>query len=491
MSMPLRLVVLSLLAFALSVGCAGQGDTTVSPAQDDPSGTTPDPSRQDGKAPSSTPPDGAPRSEAIDVAGVVATDLGEPVADRSVVIVDADAARQELRTDADGHFALGQVATPYDVAIAAGPGGSPTVLLGMTTAEPYIDVAEPEGPIPVAPPPQVVRVGVRHSPCGPRAETPNRDGDACSITVITGSDTGGGTTTTSCARDPAGASIVDVQHVWHERDVPSTELIAVHVLTTCRGATGSDDAYGYLRVPGIAAAPGETSDLGMVATVALPATAPIAFGVRASGDLAPWAWTTEVSLDVSSGMPRTEFLVFAAASPTATIRLPFLPSSNVRVRVSAVDARADLRDRYERSTRAWSGALPVVPLGKPPKTIAVDVAPGPELVRPTIQGALSRRDPGFSWTSAAPELATLVVIDDARGARFRVVTAEHEVLLARLEALGVPPLHEGSHTLDLSTIPRWGLSDAMSPDARVRRRPTDSARSGASTRLRAPFEVTK
>jgi hypothetical protein len=473
------------MTLALGLGCADEPVEDVSRAEPDPS--PPVPKHDDSKvAPAHDDMDG----DRIAVFGMLATTEGARVADRAVILVDATGERRELRTDGRGKFVADEIAVPYDLAVAPGVDGVPTVILGLARRDPYVEVSEHEILEPVDPPSQTLRVGVPAPVCPAPVE------DGCFVAVVTGSRSGRGGGRGACSGKSGGAVVVDARHVWRGHDVAAGERIDVHVLTACTSTSTSDagegvllPTYGYATLSEIAPAPGETTDLGMVRPHAVPTMPPMNVGARDPGELASWSWSIEVSLDVPSGSPRGEMVLMTASSPAAPLVLPRLPASSFFVHVRAGESRPDMVPGFDRSVEAWSGARAVVPLADPPPVVAVEVAAGPELARPAVGATVAPRDVGFEWTSAVPALASLLVVDLERGPRFRVLTDEEEVPYERLEALGFDALHEGGHLVDLTTSPRRRLDEATSPDPSVRNRYVSGTRGSAETRLRAPFEV--
>ena len=115
----------------------------------------------------------------------------------------------------------------------------------------------------------------------------------------------------------------------------------------------------------------------------------------------------------------------------------------------------------------------------------------PEPRRPALEGSLSRRGTGFAWSTRAPGLASLVLIDVARGRqRFRALTADGDVDLRRLEALGLGRLEVGEHVFDLTTTPGMDVDTLTEPDARLRRSRFDFHAPGSATYQRFRFQVT-
>ncbi|MDF2696085.1 MAG: hypothetical protein K0S65_4468, partial [Labilithrix sp.] len=279
--------------------------------------------------------------------------------------------------------------------------------------------------------------------------------------------------------------VVDVDHGWRGLNILPGEQIDVHVLV------GDDDHtnYSYARLSSIAAAPGDTVDLGIVEAAPLLASAPITIGASGgAGAIIDWRWTTSVALELDGDGARPEAAMPLAtvAAASTTLRVPLIPGARVRAGVSASHPRGEEQGGFFRATESWSG---VQRLGS--DALGVDVVVGPEMVRPATGAIFSRRGLGFEWNPAGKAaLSTLTVVDTAHGAaRFRIVTNGHEVPLARLIELGLPKLELGDHILDLSTSPLVGVDDALSPDVNVRRRRADRTQPGFATYLRVPFQV--
>lgn len=425
--------------------------------------------------PEEAPAEGEAVVERLDVTGWVATDLDEPIRGRTVRIVDARGARYDVVTDGRGGFAIREVAVPYDLVVAPGASSPATVHLGLLRSDPYIELFERDGPTP-SPARQTIRVGVRAPGCGA----------SCRVTVVTTSPSGAGTTTMPCGNGER-VVVVDVDHGWRGLALQPEELIDVHVLVD----DASNASFAYARIDGVVSAPGDTLDVGIVAPEPVPATDAITVGAMGGGGaLVDWSWTTSVALDVSGDRARQDpgFVFAAAPAASATVRLPLIPRVEVRATVSARHPQSDAHGAFHRSTEVWSGARP---LSVDP--IALEVAAGPEMVRPEIGGRFSQRGLGFEWSAMdVGALYTLTVVDTTRGgARFRVLTTEHEVPLGRLALLGLPKLDLGDHIADLSAALRVGVADAASPDPAVRRQRQDRTRPGGMTRLRVPFQVTR
>lgn len=414
-------------------------------------------------------------ADRIRVAGWVVTESEEPIRGRTVRLVDARGARYDARTDDRGGFAIDEVAAPYDLVVAPGASSPVTVYLGLLRSDPYIELSERSGPTP-SPAHLSIQVGV-HVPGG-RA--------SCRVNVVTISPSGEGTATMPCG-EGEGVLVVDVEHEWRGLAQKPEEPVDVHVLVD----DASNASFAYARVDGVASAPGDTLEVGVVTPEPVSTTDAIFVGAEGDGGaLVDWSWTASVELDVSGDRARRAPGVVFPTVPAAsmTVRLPLIPRAEVRAAVSARHPRSDARGAFLRSTEVWSGtrALSVEPL-------ALEVEAGPEMLRPETGRGLSRRGLGFEWSKMDDvALYTLTVIDTMRGgARYRVLTEEHEVALGRLAILGLPELDLGDHVADLSTSPRVRLADAASPDPDVRRRRHDRTSPGIMTRLRVPFQVTR
>jgi hypothetical protein len=446
------------------------------------------------------------------IRGRLRTDTGELLGDRQVVVVDGEGERFDITTDEAGTFALDDIVTPYDLAVAppSRGGGTITVFLGLRREDPLIDLFERDGPS-ARELHQRLRLGVRVPICPGRA-SPNEDPpDAnepppCTLTIVTVSPSGSGSVTLPYSRGtfplamgdtpPDGCStesvVAEVEHSWRGGPPEVVEAIDVHVLGACRPVAGgiATPRYAYSRAEQVSAAPGDDADLGMVDLLPVPVRAPLAVGARdAESALSTWTFTTEVALDFGGGSAGVLLATTQAAS--AEVITPAIPETALRVRVVADHPRGAEGGGFHRSAQAWSGVVPVGgALEADPVGIAVDIDPGPEIVRPAVDGILARRGLGFAWRAAGPVLATLAVVDTARGVRrFRVYTTETAVPLERLAELGLAGLDAGPHVLDLTTTPATTVDDVTSPDAEVKDRRFDRRRAGSAAYLRVPFEV--
>jgi hypothetical protein len=410
----------------------------------------------------------------IDVGGRVVDDLDAPVIGRSLVVVDRRGTRHETATDEDGAFRAAQIAPPYDVLVAPAAAGAvitPLVVLGLRRSDPWLEVFEREGPLD-RPASQPIRIGVKLPPC-------RSAGGACWVSVISASPSGGGGTAGSYE---AGTEhgLYELDHAWRESFTRPGESIEVHVLTGDAQYT----EYAYASVSRVAARPGEPTDVGVTVPTAVDSTEPVAVDGHADGLPEGYLWTLSAHLDLPGGAAIPLRYDWAA---TMTMRLPKLAGATWRVGAWAQHPQTPERPYFHRSSQAWTGTLPFTATN-----VSLDVPPAPETSRPAADGALSRAAEGLSWEGRGPALASLVLVDLARGRQlFRLLTAEAGISVERLDALGLDRLARGEHVLDLTTTPGATTVDEVThPSASQRRRRFESHVAGATTYQRFRFTVT-
>jgi hypothetical protein len=417
---------------------------------------------------------GAPEGSFIELAGRVVDDLEKAVSGRPLVVVDGRGRRQEVYTDEDGAFRASGVAAPYDLLVTQASSGAvvtPLVFLGLHRADPRIEVFEGQGPT-TRPASQPIRVGVKLPEC--RAIE-----GSCWVSVVTASASGSGATAGSFTAGAA-SGIYDVDHAWREPNTRPGESIDVHILV----GDARYSEYSYARVIRIAARPGEPTDLGMLMPLPVESTDPVSVAGHANGLPTGWQWTLASQLELPGGATIAMRYDWAAAS---AMRLPQLPGATWHVGAWMQHPPTPERPYFHRSSQAWSGTLPLTTTN-----VSIDVPSAPETMRPAMEGTLSRRGPGFGWDGRAPALASLVVVDLARGRqRFHAFTADAEVPLARLEALGLAKLEPGEHVLDLTTTPGTSVDELTQPDPRQRKGRFDPQVPGATTYQRFQFMVTQ
>lgn len=420
------------------------------------------------------PADAAPSEvPTLEVSGRVVDDVDGPIVGRSVVLVDRRGRRQEVMTDEGGAFHALDVALPYDVLVEEAPAGAlvtPLVFLGLFRPDPRLEVFERQRPT-ERPTSQPLRVGVKLPPC--RAAS-----GACWVSVVSSSASGGGGTAGSYVEGTEHATL-DLEHAWREPNTRPGEWIDVHVLAGDAQYT----EYAYARVSRVAVRPGEPTDLGVMVPAPVPSTEPVTVAGHAVGLPEGWQWTLASQLDLPDGASIALRYDWAALS---SMRLPRLPGATWHVGAWAQHPPTPERPYFHRSSQAWTGTLPLSV-----SNVSLDVPLAPSTTRPATEGQLSRGGKGLAWDGREPGLASLVVVDLARGRqRFRVFTEESEIALQRFEALGLGRLEQGEHVLDLTTTPGTTLDQLTQPNEALRRRRFDTKVPGATTFQRFRFMVT-
>jgi len=421
--------------------------------------------------------DSGAAGEGLRVGGLVFTDEGAPIEGRPIALVDARGKRVELLSDEGGGFWFLDVKPPYDLAVAAAPSGVmlvPTVFLGLTTAEPHIELYEREGTS-SRPSSQTIRVGVR---------VPSCDAPPCSLSVVTASASGAGSSAASYGMDDPDVVVFEIEHAWSAPIIAPSETIDVHVLT----ADSKRTAFSYVHRGGLAASPGDVVDLGTIDPAPIAASDPLE--VRAVGHEIPAGWTTVLStwIDMPGGgaMPFTY-----GTTDDATMHLPVIRGGMFRANawMQRGDSADDAPYAYE-GAQAWSGVLAVAG-----GTLSLDLTGGPAPARPLPGGTMSRRSAGVGWVAAVPgsrPLTEVTMTNVAHGSlRWRVFTNDDEVPNAHLERLGLRPLEPGQHVLGLTTTPKRTVDELVSADPWARHARIDVARAGSESYRRFAFTVTQ
>ncbi|MDB4944364.1 MAG: hypothetical protein JWP97_3898 [Labilithrix sp.] len=411
---------------------------------------------------------------AIDVGGVVVDDREEPVVGRPVDLVDARGKHVSRMTDEGGAFWVSDVVRPYDVVVAPAASGAiitPLVYLGLTRDHPRFEVFERGGPV-SRPASQPLRVGVVLPPC--RAAE-----GACWVTVTSASASGRGGTAASYV-EGAVSAVYDFEHGYDYDSVPpAAETIDVHVLA----GDARNTWYAYAAVTGVAASPGEPRDLGMVTPRGIEASAPVTITGRAPGLPEGWQWTLATELDLPGGASIPLRYDWATSS---VLRLPRLDGASLRVNAWAQEPNEPAGPVFHRSAQARSGVLPV-----PCPDVTLDLAPPPVPLRPAPGGEISAHAAGLTWQGDTRALASLVVVDAARGQqRLRAFTSEPQLAYDRLIALGLGRLEPGAHVVDLATTPGLDVDALTEPDETAREERSGIDQPGRSSYQRFGFTVT-
>ena len=196
-----------------------------------------------------------------------------------------------------------------------------------------------------------------------------------------------------------------------------------------------------------------------------------------------WQWTLASQLELAGG---AAVALRYDWSPASSMRLPDLPGATWRVGAWVQHPPTPERPYFHRSSQAWSGTLPLTTTN-----VALDVPAAPEPLHPSIDGSLSRRGVVLAWDEHGPALASVVLVDLARGKqRFRAFTSQSAIDLRRLEALGLPRLEPGEHVFDLTTTPDAIVDELAEPDEHARRARKSVHVPGSTTYQRFRFVVT-
>lgn len=458
--------VLSLLSIALVSACDDarvDDGVFVGPAP-----RLPDP------APSAAPPDsGPPAAAGFMVGGRVATDEGAAIVGRPVVLVDARGKRTEILSDDGGAFWVDDVAPPYDLVVAGAPSGAPrapTVYLGLTREDPFLELFERDGPSERAAT-ELVRVAVKP----PRCPT------TCTVSVVTASETGQGAS--SASYGGSAPVVFEIEHAWRGPAIAPGETIDLHVLT----ADATRTAFTYARVRGIAAGSAEIADVGTLTPAPVASSAQLTLRAERRGVSDGWGAVLATWLEMPGGGSMS--FTYDAAEEEV-LQLPLVPGARMRATAWMQAPPLIERPYFRHAAQARSGLLPIAG-----GTLALALAGGPVPMRPVVDGTLSQRGRGFSWKNppgAPPPLAEVTVTSVARGSlRFRAWTNQDEIRLGDLDRLGLSPLEPGDHELVVTATPGASVDAVVDPDGRARAARTDPALAGSSTTQGFRFRVTR
>jgi hypothetical protein len=411
------------------------------------------------------------------ISGHLETDDGIPIIGRPLAVVDARGERREVLTDEGGGFNVPDVVRPYDLAIAGSPSSAtptPTVFLGITREDPFVEVFERDGPK-TRPAAEILRFGVKPPPCTSTTSS-------CVLSVVSGSASGSGASSISYRE---GKNVpFEIEHEWHGDLVGAKETITLHVLAFDEART----TFAHASLDGIRAASGDLVELGILEPIAVPATAPVDVSAVARGPAAAWSPSIATWVDLPGGAP----LAFSyGMERQETLRLPLIHGATFRANAWMQHPAVADRPQFHSAVQAWSGMLPIEPDGGA-VSLAVPLAPAP--VRPEMDGHLSAGGLGLAWTnpSSAPMPLTEITVArvDTGVLRYRVWTIGDEVPFAKLETLGIQPLQPGDHVIGITSSPVDVLDDIVHPDGAVRRARYDVRRRGATSYQRFRFQVT-
>lgn len=416
---------------------------------------------------------GAATAGGVLLRGRVETDEGVAIIGRPIVVVDSRGKRTEVLSDEGGAFYVADVERPYDLAVASAPSGAPrvpTVYLGVTREDPFLELFERDGPSERARM-QVVRVGVKPPPCA----------TTCTISVVTVSQTGGGASSAPYSGEDA--VVFDIEHEWNAPSLAPGESIDLHVLTM----DGARAKFAYARKRGIRGESGDITDVGMIVPEAVASSAPLTVKAIPHGVSASWPTILGTYLELPGG---GSMQLMYEPKAEDTLQLPLLPGAGVRATAWMQHPPVADLPYFRHSTQVWTGVRRIVG-GK----VALDMLAGPVPARPTAEGSLSARGPGIAWVNppnAPAPLSEVTVSNVARGAvLYRVWTSGEEVSFAKLEQLGLARLEAGDHELGLTSTPAHDVDVVVDPDARARHARSEQRAPGSSTAQGFRFRVTK
>lgn len=419
---------------------------------------------------------GAEASVGAMITGRLETDDGQPIIGRPLAVVDARGERREVLSDEGGGFNVPDVVRPYDLAVAGSPSTNqptPTVFLGITRTDPFIELFERDGPK-TRPAAEVLRFAVKPPPC-PSVMS------ACTIAIVSGSESGAGGT--AIPYSDGTNVLVEIEHAWSGDFVGSNERIALHVLTFDEART----TFAHASIEGIRAAAGDLVELGILEPLPVPASQPLLVSALALGPAAAWSPSIATWLD----LPGHAALAFSYGSNREeSLRFPVIHGATMRANAWMQHPAVVDRPQFHSAVQAWSGSRTDFADGG---TLSLVLPFAPTLIRPEMDGQLSAGGLGLAWTNPAGTTLPLNEVTVARvdtGAlRMRVWTSSDEIPFAKLQMLGLKPLQPGDHVLGLTSSPADALDDAVHPDPVVRHGRYDVRRRGAATYQRFRFKV--
>lgn len=470
LSLLIMVFLLSLTAPVTFLGCDAESEpgsgVFVGPAPTLPSGA-------DGKSDDA----GADATIGTMITGRLETDDGQPIIGRPLAVVDARGERREVLSDEGGGFNVPNVVRPYDLAVAGSPSTNrptPTVFLGITREDPFIELFERDGPK-TRPAAEILRFAVKPPPCLSITAT-------CTIAVVSGSESGAGGSAVPYGE--AGNVLFEIEHEWSGDVVGAKERIALHVVTFDDART----SFAHASIEDIRAAAGDLVELGILEPAPVPASEPLLVSALVRGPAAAWSPSIATWLD----LPGNAALAFSYGSNREeSMRVPVIHGATFRANAWMQHPAVADRPQFHSAVQAWSGSQPVARDGGT-LSLVMPVAPTP--IRPQMDGHLSAGGLGYAWTNppGAPLPLNEITVArvDSGVLRVRVWTSSDEIPFSKLQTLGVQPLQPGDHVIGITSSPTDSLDDAVHPDATIRHARYDVRRRGSATYQRFRFKVT-
>jgi hypothetical protein len=409
------------------------------------------------------------------ISGRVEADDGLPIIGRPIAVVDARGKRSEVLSDEGGGFNVPDVSRPYDLVVAGAPSGAvrtPTIFLGLTREDPFIELFERDGPTP-RPAAQKLRFAVKPPPC---------NAGACAIAVASGSASGAGASSVAYRDEPLIS--FEIEHQWLGPIVGAKESIALHVLVFDEART----TFAHACRDGIRAEAGDLTELGILEPASVPASGPVVVSAIARGPAAAWSPSIATWLD----LPGETALSFTYGSKREeALRIPLVRGASLRANAWMQHPAVPDRPQLHSALQAWSGTQRVASEGG---AVSLELPFAPTPIRPEMDGQLSAGGLGIAWMNpkSAPTPLTEITIGrvEIGTLRYRVFTNGEEVPFARLALLGLQALAPGDHVIGLTSSPANTLDDLVHPDASIRHARHDPRRAGAASYQRFRFQVT-
>jgi len=369
-----------------------------------------------------------------------------PVAGAEVQLVDASGKASKATTDAKGSVKLPSASAPYDLSVKHASMPTPYVVLGRRETSVRLPVWTVAS-VPASQRTHAFNVVVQVPPCSTN----------CGLSVLSSSVHGGGQTVESIPTSASWRTMnVTLQHSFYRGGMGASELVTIHAISSNADQT----SWGYREVASSGQKGGE-STVGMGSLVQV--------GVRGSlvvNGIFPDA-TDNLTPSVGAALVLAggaRLPLFSAQAASGVAIVPDIPASFVQATASLRDMALALSSDNELHASAQSELLP-------PTTASVDVtayAP-PAMTSPLFGAPLASGASAIAWTSGAPGLAYVELVDIDRKEPVAVVlTDESAIPLAKLRALGFADA-PSTYAIDMSTIADVTLAQVIDANAPSRR----------------------
>ncbi len=390
----------------------------------------------------------APR-ESINIDGTVIDYVGQPVAGARLLVVDARGTKTEALAGASGAFHVTNVSPPYDLKLSSvgGREGLDRAFLGLMRGNPrVVDYGA------TVTPPARFKASVSLSVSFPGCP------QNCSLQVWTGSANGGYGRSPLSFVSAATSAAVTVEHEWSTPPGAPTGSgnVGLDVLVANQAYT----SFWYAHLDTGTLQPNGTLNMGSVTPQPVGTFGPTTIITHDATIPSEWRKDLQVFLFLP-GVGAPMYLQRVNASTLVTF-LPNIPGATFSV--GAWRSLPDVRDPVtgapllSRRSNASTDAMPLSAA-----TVPLTIEKGPEPLRPTPSGTLSRGSSGIAWQPAPGRLATISLVDRVENVNIGMITTSgSELRLDRLAGLGMT-LREGRHYLSLQTSRAPSLDDTLDP----------------------------